>query len=227
MTSRSGPGPMVHKALASLLVISLAVASAAGQSKDHGVYGEVFEIGEPDLMTFLESRLRQAEADGSIAEMNQKVADRVLEGVRRPPPVLGLSTLKATRSWLYDPSITVPQDFADHNGVVFAHRGETINPLETMTMRKHYLFVDGDDGDQIRWAVDYYRSVDGQASIILTNGAPLELMEEHQVRMFFDQKSILTQRFSITAVPASVKQEGVFIRITEHGEPEWKGGADG
>jgi len=51
--------------------------------------------------------------------------------------------------------------------------------------------------------------------ILLTNGAPLELMRRHKVEMFFDQDASLTTRFGITRVPSVVEREGRSLRISE------------
>lgn len=203
------------------LVVVTAGFTAAADADDYGVLGETFEIVEPDLLEWIASRLRAAHADGTLDTMNEAFARRVEGTVNRPPPVLHIVDATQTRSWLYDPSITVPQDYADHRGVVFAHQGDHVNPLELVALRKRYVFIDGDNADQVAWALDQYEQVSGQISIILTNGAPLDLMTQHQVRFFFDQTGFLTERLGITAVPASMDQEGGLVRLIEHGPEEW------
>jgi conjugal transfer pilus assembly protein TraW len=43
----------------------------------------------------------------------------------------------------------------------------------------------------------------------------MELMKKHNVRFYFDQKSILTLKLGITQVPAIVTQNGMKLRIEE------------
>lgn len=40
-------------------------------------------------------------------------------------------------------------------------------------------------------------------------------MREHKRPLYFDQKGLLTRRFQIAAVPASVSQDGRRLRIRE------------
>jgi conjugal transfer pilus assembly protein TraW len=66
-----------------------------------------------------------------------------------------------------------------------------INPLDYVTLSKELLFVDGRDVEQVAWALTFERP------------------------LYFDQKGLLTRRFQIAAVPASVTQEGRRLRIRE------------
>lgn len=209
-----------HKMAATALIAAI-MAAPPGLADDYGTLGATFEIAEPDLLDWIGERLRVAELSGALQDMNAEMAARTQRSVRRPHPVPGLSTATQTTTWLYDPTITVPEDIADHRGVVFAVAGQQINPFDIIGLRKIYLFIDGEDDRQVAWALDQRRALDGHASIILTNGAPLELMTDHQVRFFFDQGGFITTRFAITAVPASMRQEGRFVRLTEYGPHEW------
>lgn len=202
-----------------------ATIAGASSAEDHGRLGQTFEIEEPDLLEWIEGRLRAAEASGLIDEMNSRFEARVRERVARPVPVAGIATATEHKSWLYDPAITVQEDIADHNGVVFAQQGQRVNPLETIGLSRRYVFLDGEDHDQVAWALRQREEVGGMISMILVNGAPGELMREHQVRFFYDQGGFLTNRFAITAVPASMRQEGTLVRLTEHGPSEWLGAA--
>lgn len=206
----------------SLSSLLLLCGTASVTADDYGTVGETFEIAEPDLLEWIASRLQIADETGALEEMNREMAARTERGVRRPHPVMGISTALETKSWLYDPTITVPEDIADHRGVVFARAGQQVNPFDTINLRNVYLFVDGDDENQVAWAVNQYEELDGRARIILTKGAPLELMTDHQVRFYFDQGGFITSRFAITAVPASMRQEGRLVRLTEHGPEEWQ-----
>ncbi len=215
---------MIRSTISAALMF--AVIAGPAHSEDYGTVGTTFEIVEPDLLDWIAARLRVATETGALDEMNAEMAARTERTVRRPHPVPGIAQATETTSWLYDPSITVPEDIADHRGVVFARQGDRVNPFDTVSLRKVYLFIDGENADQVAWAIDQRNQVDGQASIILINGAPLDLMTEHQVRFFFDQGGFITQRFAITAVPASMRQQGRLVRLTEHGPDQWQGLAE-
>lgn len=203
-----------------LAVVSAPVSMAAAD--DFGTLGETFEILEPDLLVWIADRLRLAEETGELNTMNREFAGRVERNVRRPSPVGFIVHAEEARTWFYDPTVTVQEDYADHNGVIFAHAGDRVNPLETMTLSRHYVFVDGDSPDQVAWALDRYHEREGMVSIVLTRGAPLELMEDHQVRFYFDQTGFLSERLGIRAVPASMQQEGGRVRLREHAPSEWR-----
>lgn len=199
------------------LVAGLLLAGPAA-GKDLGVMGATFPIVERDLLAVLGDRLRAAERSGKLADLNRKFIARVKAKLERPPPVPGISRTEQPRTWLFDPSITVPRDFADQNGRVFARRGEVINPLDRLPNYNRVLvFVDGDDADQVAFAIRRAkRNPDRErVYIVLVNGAPLELMRRHKVEMFFDQDASLTSRFSVTHVPAVVEREGRKLRVSE------------
>tara|TARA_R110002096_G_scaffold14761_4_gene51997 strand:- start:296 stop:952 length:657 start_codon:yes stop_codon:yes gene_type:complete len=201
----------------------IAALSGSALAEDYGTMGETFEIAEPDILEWLAARLEAAAADGSLDAMNEAFADRVERSVTRPTAVEFMRTAQEDRSWHYDPTITVPEDYADHRGVVFARAGDRVNPLDQVAMRRRYVFVDGDNADQVAWALAQYRDHDGMVSIVLTGGAPLDLMTEHQVRFYFDQKGFLTERLGIAAMPASMEQDGNRALLREYGPSHWAG----
>ena len=115
------------------------------------------------------------------------------------------------RVFYYDPTITLPQDLKDHEGRVFARKGDTANPLQITPLTKLMLFIDGEDGRQVKWAL--HQSL--KSKIILVKGSPLKLEETHGYRFYFDQLGLLTKKLGITQVPAKVSQEGHQLKIEE------------
>jgi conjugal transfer pilus assembly protein TraW len=142
--------------------------------KDHGVVGTMFEIVEEDLLEVIEKRLRQLNEDGSLETHQKKIAADVQKKIKRPKSVEGVHHTTKKRSFTYDPSITVPYDLKDHQGKVFHKAGARVNPLDYRSLSKPLLFIDGDDEQQVRWAIVQ----ELPAQIILTNGSPFELMEK-------------------------------------------------
>jgi len=104
-----------------------------------------------------------------------------------------------------DLSIRLEQDLMDHNGVVFATAGTVINPLDHSRFQKRLVFIDGDDPDQVRFAVEL--SHREPTKIILINGSPLDLTEEHALPFYFDQGGVITARLQIAAVPSVVSRD--------------------
>ncbi len=176
-------------------------------AEDLGVHGEIFPIGEPDLVESIRAELGAAEQDGRLARFNEQVAGQV-SSINNPPK-LGLSSAQNYRTWFYDTSITLNRDIRDHEGRIIAARGTRVNPLEQVGLREPLLFVDGTNQKQMLWVLGQ------RGKIVLTGGSPGGLSRAHERPMFFDQKSSLTNRFGIRAVPAKVSQEGSLLKIEE------------
>lgn len=194
-----------------------AVLAAPASAADIGVYGETRPIIETDILDVIAGRLRAAERSGKIDKLNREFAARARRRIERPQPVLGLARTERPRSFLFDPSITVPQDLADHEGRVFARAGERINPLEKLpTFDRELVFLDGDDAAQVAFGLKRLKARGrGRVYLILTSGAPVELMRRHKLPFHFDQGGSLSARFGLRQVPAVVVREGLALRVSE------------
>jgi conjugal transfer pilus assembly protein TraW len=177
----------------------LAALPASLQARDYGQRGAVFPVIERDLLEQIHTRLAQMENSGEIARVN------------RPEPVAGLTRASASRSWAFDPTITLAADIRGAKGELIHAAGTRVNPLDSVKLRSDLLFLDGDDPAQIAWALKQ----DANAKLILVKGAPLELMKARQRRFYFDQGGSLVKHFGIRAVPATVEQQGRVLIITE------------
>lgn len=204
--------------LACLAVLSFGAAPA--RAADLGTYGETFSISETDILEMLLTKLRAAERSGKIKELNKAFAERVKRRLERPAAVGGVATTVKPRSWLFDPSIIVPDDFRDPAGRLFARRGDRINPLERIPggFNEELIFIDGDDPRQVAMGLARRKAAPDRTHVVLVKGAPLELMRKHKVQLFFDQEGKLTQHFSVRQVPAIVakdKANPLRLRISE------------
>lgn len=198
---------------ASIALFSFAVAvSPPAAAKDYGQVGTVFPVIEPDLLRVIEAKLQNLQATGKIDALNQQLRARTEAGVRRPPPVAGIEVATKPRTWLYDPSIVIDHDIRDLKGTLIAAAGKRINPLDFIVVKTPLVFIDGDDEEQVTWALKRFSD---KAKLILVKGAPLELMTKRQRRFYFDQSGTLTTRFGVTRVPAIVEQAGREMRISE------------
>ena len=86
-------------------------------------------------------------------------------------------------------------------------KGEKHNPLDKVSFGKPLLFIDGDEKDQIEWALSQ------EGKIILVKGAPLELEKTYKHLFFFDQGGVLVEKFGLTETPARVSQQGKHLLI--------------
>lgn len=199
------------KYLAALAGLLYATAPAA--AKDYGQQGTVFPIVEPDLLEQIRAKLQRLEASGETARLNADLKKRTIARVNRPEPVAGLRVASNPRQWTFDPTITVEADISDDKGRLIIAAGTRVNPLDTVGLRQKLIFIDGDDAQQLAWAIKSYKQAD--AKLILVNGAPLDLMRARQRRFYFDQGGTLVKRFGIRAVPAIVEQQGRILLVRE------------
>ncbi len=177
-------------------------------AKDLGTHGPVFEIAEPSILDAIHDRLRGMVASGELDQMRQDMEDTTRAYVQRPRPVAGLTRAVEDRYFAVDLSITVERDLTDHRGVVFARAGDVINPLDYSMFGKRIVMLDGDDPEQVAYALSHGTEID--TLLILTNGEPLALTKQHGRRFYFDQDGVISSRFAITALPAEiVRGQGV------------------
>jgi conjugal transfer pilus assembly protein TraW len=168
---------------------------------------------EPDLLTTIEERLRAAQGSGELDRLNRAFAARAEARVLNPAPVAGLTPASESRSWTYDPAMTLSADIRDANGTLIAARGTRVNPLDLVTLPHTLLFVDGTSDEQIAWAEA--QGDDAHVSIILVAGSPFAKMRALQRRVWFDQGGVLTARFGIAHTPALVRQQGKVLQVGE------------
>lgn len=183
------------------------------EARDYGQAGQTFPVIEPDLLTTIETRLKRAEASGELARTNDMFAKRVEAKVRRPVSVAGFSPATERREWDFDPTVQIERDIHDQKGNLVAAAGQQINPLDFVAVKQDLVFIDGDDADQLSWAMGRYPDL--KAKIIFVSGSPIEQMTNKKRRFFFDQEGKLTSKFGIEHTPAVVRQVGRVVRISE------------
>ncbi|GAM03533.1 type-F conjugative transfer system protein TraW [Novosphingobium sp. MBES04] len=194
---------------AALLAVLLCPAEVL--ARDYGQRGTVFPVIERDLLEQIHSRLTQMERSGETARLNDELKRRTIARVNRPDPVAGIVRASEARRWQFDPTITLAADIRGAKGELIHAAGTRVNPLDSVGLRADLLFLDGDDPDQLIWALKQ----DANSKLILVKGAPLELMKARQRRFYFDQGGKLTERFGIRSVPARVRQQGRLLEISE------------
>lgn len=176
-------------------------------AKNLGTYGEVFEIKEENLLGFIQKRLRALKGEGKMEALQKELQKKAVAKINRPTPVDGLIKTQTYSCRVYDSTFVVSQDIKDHKGTFIAKRGDIYNPLDKVSFGKPLIFIDGDDKDQVQWAINQ------KGKIILINGAPLELEKLHKIPFYFDQGSVLVEKFDLTEVPARVNQQGKHLLI--------------
>jgi conjugal transfer pilus assembly protein TraW len=179
-----------------------------------GNYGHLFSIDEEDILKNIEDKLKKWEKEGTLENLKKALTEKTIEKMKRPTPVQGLKKALIERSWTFDPSVVFPKDLQDHNGKVFYKSSTKLNPLSVISLSKTILFLDGDDPKQVFWAEEQEKKVK-KTLWILVKGSPF-LFFKDQRSVFFDQQGTLVKKLGISQIPASVTQEGMLLRITEH-----------
>lgn len=201
------------KTLTAAMAVSLTMANA--MAADLGQIGTVYPLSEPDLMASIMGKLKEKEASGEIKQMQDELVKRAEKHVRRPPPVAGLGKVMEPRSWEFDPTVVVQRNLADHRGRVFARAGQVVNPLNHMDFRRQLLFINGDDRDQVSWALRIVNANSETAKVILVNGDISEGVKAFGRPVYFDQQGFLVRRFGIENVPTIVHKVDGRIMVEE------------
>ncbi|MEJ8563432.1 type-F conjugative transfer system protein TraW [Yoonia sp. GPGPB17] len=192
---------------------SVLFLSGPAHAVDYGVFGALFPVEEPSVLDTILGRLSEMESNGELAQMQEDMQEKARSRVNRPIPVAGMRPAEVYRSYNVDLSIILDRDLADHRGVVFARAGTRVNPLEHSRFNQRLVFIDGDDSDQVAFAVNL--ADQEPVKIILVNGAPLELTETHQKLFYFDQGGVISARFGLTVVPSVVSRADPLMMVEE------------
>ncbi len=197
--------------IAALWLAGVLDASMPVSAKDLGVWGEVWPIEEPDLLTQVETALKDLEESGELARMNEEARARARERLEEPPRVHGIAPATEPRTWLFDPAIVVQEDITGPGGAVIAAADTRIEPLAHRPLTRTLLFIDGTRAVEVQWALAQV----APTRIILLSGRPFDLARAHARAFYFDQGGTLAERFGLTATPARIRQEGLKLRIDE------------
>lgn len=180
--------------------------------KDLGQVGDVLPILEEDLLKVMMGKLQHLEQTGELEQHQKYIQNRVKQRVLEPVANKLPETVKQ-REFYYDPSITVEEDLVDAQGNIFRRKGEQVNPLHTYNFKEPWLFFDGNSERQKQFALQKLK--ESKIKLILIVGKPLNLMQEINQPVYFDQFGWLIKKFNITQVPAVVEQQGNKLKITE------------
>ncbi|MDN3505455.1 MAG: conjugal transfer protein TraW [Rhabdochlamydiaceae bacterium] len=173
------------------------------EAKEFLYQGQTFRIEEENIKIALGNKAKKLELD-------EKSKKEILERAKHPKSSY-LPKTKQIRIIAYDPSIIWKETTKDLEGNILIEKGERINPLDHISLSTSLLFFDGSDLEQVEWA----KEQPSNAKWILTSGNPIELEEEVNHPVFFDQQGIYVQKFGIKSVPAKVEQRGKKLRIEE------------
>ncbi len=195
-----------------LLLLSLPLAAMA---HNLGQQGATFTIVEPDLLLALKARAKVLGKSGYFPKLQNALRQQATHNAERPEPVSGITTTIEAKSWLYDPSIVMPQNVYSPRGVLIVKAGQRYNPLQAISFNQVLLFYNSDDPREVAWAQAEDLKYKNSDKLILVNGSVTAQRQLFQKAIYFDQQGRLTTRFHIRHVPAMVAQFGLRLKIRE------------
>ena len=189
------------------------LSATPARARDYGTLGTTWAIAEPDLIEVIHARLRTLEESGELAAINRRFVETARATIAHPHPVAGISPATADRQWLFDPTVTLADDIRDARGNLLAAKGQRFNPLHVVAMAHAFAVIDGDNNDEIAWALK--QGAPDKVWIVLVKGSPTERMTSLKRRFWFDQDGVITHRFGITHTPALISQKDDLIALHE------------
>lgn len=187
-------------------------------ASDLGQSGHTGAIGEQDFRTFIGERLAALKVSGKMDQFQRDATARITDHIAHPAN-LGLSRATQTHRYFLDPTRVLSTTISLPGGRAIATAGQTINPFDHVTLPETLVFFDGSDPLQVGW-IKQHRAQLIQPKWILTGG-DIRPMNAWLGQVYFDQKSRLTQHFTITHVPALVRQSGKRWQVTEVAVAPW------
>lgn len=199
--------------IAAFLFLGILSLQAFGQ--DLGVYGQTYPIQEPDQIEAMKNKIRQKMESGEFDRLKKEAQDQVKASTLEPPPVAGLAAATEPRVFWFDPTVRVEKAILGPNGMVVVPAGTTINPLDYSPFVGKWIFIDGREEQQRKWAKA--QLIDTTVRPIFVAGRWMDSWREWGRRTYFDQGGAIVHRLGIHATPAIVTQDpdGRRIRIEE------------
>jgi conjugal transfer pilus assembly protein TraW len=197
------------------ILLMLIAFSERTLANDLGVMGETYKIAEIDFLEYIQSQIEQKQKNGQWQILQEQVRNKITYLRDRPRRVEGLSRAQENKRWLFDPSIILDRNIFTKSGNLIATAGTHVNPLVYISLSKTLIFFDGDDQEQVAWAIEQNKKINNKSKLILINGSLIKIESKTKTRLYFDQEGRLTNRFGIKHVPALVRQEGLKLLINE------------
>jgi conjugal transfer pilus assembly protein TraW len=195
------------------IIIFACILSWPAKAIDLGVFGETYPIKEQDLLQFIEQRLLQWQQSGQLFLMQKNLLAQVEKHIDRPTILKNSPRATQNKQWLFDPSIRIATPLSDFSGNIFAKAGQSLNPLDWVSLHETLVFYDADDEAQVKWAQKFHANQ--TIKLILVKGSISSQLRIFDKPIYFDQGNKLTQHFGIEHVPAVIAQKGKQLQITE------------
>ena len=182
---------------------------------DVGTFGSTYEIAEKDALEWIyNERLPELESKGEIKKMQKVLQTKAVQNVEKPKGVK-LSTVVEHIVRKKNLMVKVGQDIHDADGNLLLAKGSKFNPFKNLPeSKKTLVFIDGDDNEQVNWAIKEYNK-NKETHIILTQGKPIEIAKDRNVPIYFDQLQAYINHFGVERVPTKLYRQGHYLYLEE------------
>ncbi len=179
------------------------VPSCAMAKQDLGVWGQTFPVIEPDVLQFIQQRLKALQQSGQLKQLESAGQQSAKQRLLNPTP-LAIPLSHQNKITTYRPVYTLHHAVwldAEHHYPA----GTTIQPLKAVHFHTAFIFIDGRQAKQLAFArceATHYQFV----KIILTAGNIVNAMRQLG-RVYYDQTGDITQHLHVKATPTIVTQQ--------------------
>lgn len=184
------------------------------EAKDFGKKGQTFEVSEEDLANAIMKRISEklANPDQDYEKKTEEAIKRAIENPKCFTAVSGLIEATEYRISYYDPVITLEEDIKLPFGKFLAKKGQKIDPTKhTGNPDFGCIFFDSTNPQQLAWA----KKQDDFYDWVLVKGNPIELEEQEDRLVYFDQGGELTSKMKVKQIPCRVSPHGKMLKIEE------------
>ena len=181
--------------LNTLLIVLLCFFFIHGAfSADLGIYGKVWDIKEIDLKQLIAEELHEVDVK-QIQVTYKNQAEHFGENLT--PNLLPNSD--QTKTIYVDPSISLSKNIVI-NGKILYKKGSFVNPLTVIRPSDNMLFFDGDNQDQLNFALHALKVEPYRLMLVMTKGNPIQLANKIHRPIYYATQGIIS-RFHITKIP--------------------------
>ncbi len=173
-----------------------------------GRAGAIYPIAEQDALSKLMQKVRQVDWKRQFSGIRQSVR------AFKPADLARLPMAKHDRTFMVDPTYTLPFDIPDGKGGILYPKGYTFNPLDYVSLPDILVFIDGADRRQLEWFQKSPYAKTLNVMLLLTGGSYPEVEQKLQRPVFYAPEKII-KRFRIEVVPSVLYQKGKFLEVKE------------
>jgi len=180
------------------------------EAKNFGIFGQAFPIEEQNLKRGLQEKASHL-SQSDVEKRSQLLGEKIKKEGLLFKKISWIEEASHYHSFFYDPSISLEEDILDADGNILFKKGMKLNPLEHVTLDSGLLFFDGNNPKHIDWA----ESQTGEFKWILIGGDPLNLQEDKEHPVFFDQGGFYSKKFQVKHVPCRITQSARALLVEE------------